>query len=134
MKKIYDHRELDYYNFLLKKNIDNDPDYLNKLKRGVITKKIHDLYKDENELLLLNLKISIPKFHVEMMSTLMQKHQGKYVSRYGLFRLCEIYLTHTDWYQKLDNKTSYMINIDFYKTIILSVHRSLKAVHAYEKQ
>ncbi|WP_282136018.1 hypothetical protein [Seonamhaeicola maritimus] len=128
-----DHRELEYYNFLLKKNIEKDPEYLEDLKCIVISKKVHDLYEHEGKLHLYSLKTSIPRFHVEHMSGLMQKFKGGYMSKYGLFRMCENYITHTAWFLKLDDKLRYVIHTDFYKTIILEIHRALKLIEAYKK-
>ena len=63
----------------------------------------------------------------------MRKFSGNYVSKYGLYRMCENYLTKTDWFQKLDEKTRYVISIDFYKSIILEIHRTLKLIDEYKK-
>ena len=46
------------------------------------------------------------------------------ISKYGMYRDCEDYLTKTDWFFNLSRRKQIRIRFDFYNNIILGIHNA----------
>ena len=94
---------------------------------------MYKIYKEDKELLLTNLKIRIPTFHIDIMNDIYRREKDGFLSKYGIFRRYEDYLVKTGWFQKLDKKEQLIIRLDFYKTIVMGIRHSLELISMFQK-
>jgi len=65
---------------------------------------------------------TIPIRLINIMVERMNEIKEYKISKYGMYRDSEDYLTKTDWFFKLANDKQFKIRFDFYNNIILGIH------------
>ena len=65
---------------------------------------------------------TIPIRLINIMVERMNEIKEYKISKYGMYRDSEDYLTKTDWFFKLANDKQFKIRFDFYNNIILNIH------------
>lgn len=77
----------------------------------------HDLY-------LKTIDDTIPIRLINIMVERMNEITEYKISKYGMYRDSEDYLTKTDWFFKLEGNKQFKIRFDFYNNIILGIHET----------
>ena len=77
-----------------------------------------------NHIHLVSLDVYIPIRHINIMIERMNHKKALCVSKYGIYRDCENYLVHTDWFYNLPNTKQHDIRFDFYSTIVLGIREA----------
>jgi len=73
---------------------------------------------------LTTLDVYIPIRAINIMIERMNYLEDLCVSKYGIYRACEDYLTKTDWFFNLPNTKQLEIRFDFYSTIVLGIREA----------
>ena len=73
---------------------------------------------------LTTLDTYIPIRAINIMIERMNYLEDLCVSKYGIYRACEDYLTKTDWFFNLPNTKQLEIRFDFYSTIVLGIREA----------
>jgi hypothetical protein len=83
----------------------------------------NDLKASINHHLYLNtIHASIPIREINIMAERMNDISKYRISKYGMYRDSEDYLTKTNWFFKLPNSKQFKVRFDFYNNIILGIH------------
>ena len=69
---------------------------------------------------------TIPIRLINIMVERMNEIKEYKISKYGMYRDSEDYLTKTDWFFKLANDKQFKIRFDFYNNIILNIHDAFR--------
>jgi hypothetical protein len=77
-----------------------------------------------NHIHLTTLDVYMPIRDINIMIERMNHKEALCVSKYGIYRDCENYLVHTDWFFNLPACKQYEIRFDFYSTIVLGIREA----------
>lgn len=77
-----------------------------------------------NHVHLTTLDAYIPISEINIMIERMNHKEALCVSKYAIYRDCENYLVHTNWFFSLPYTKQYDIRFDFYSTIVLGIREA----------
>jgi hypothetical protein len=107
----------DIFERYLKDNPNLEEDY------GIFNVEFNDIKASLNyNLYLKTIDETIPIRLINIMVERMNDITEYKISKYGMYRDCEDYLTKTDWFFKLEENKQFKIRFDFYNNIILNIH------------
>jgi hypothetical protein len=107
----------DIFERYLKDNPNLEEDYVrfNIAFNDIKASLNHNLY-------LKTIEVTIPIRLINIMVERMNDITEYKISKYGMYRDSEDYLTKTDWFYKLEEDKQFKIRFDFYNNVILGIH------------
>jgi hypothetical protein len=135
MSSVYDKRESEYFNALLDRWRENNPDLdiMEEVLKIIMYKR--DYKAKLYDCLYLNtIHEQIPNRLVNIMVERMERIKKFKATKYAMYRSCEDYLTQTDWFFDLLRDKQNLIRFDFYHSIILGIHDAFCRIEYNKKR